>query len=131
MLSAVWTRLSLREEFEGIDVAGTKSAGTGTSVPGTSVPGTSVPGESPVPDVTFTGGSGMMSVVAGGAVAEVEEMRTRNAKAKETRRRRTARDRSIDAARRRKRTPDRAREPPRAAGRVWSFVVGGTNACTM
>ena len=65
MLSAVWTRLSLREEFEGIDVAGTKSAGTGTSVPGTSVPGTSVPGESPVPDVTFTGGSGMMSVVAG------------------------------------------------------------------
>ena len=74
MLSAVWTRLSLREEFEGIDVAGTKSAGTGTSVPGTSVPGTSVPGESPVPDVTFTGGSGMMSVVAGGAVAEVEEM---------------------------------------------------------
>ena len=72
MLSAVWTRLSLREEFDGIDAgrisSGMTNPGTGTSPGDIPVP---VPDE---PEVTFAGGSGMMAVVAGGAVAEVEQI---------------------------------------------------------
>ena len=136
MLSAVWTRLSLREEFEGIDV-GDEIGGDGDERPRDARRSRRAsPGGVPVPDVTFTGGSGMMSVVAGGAVAEVEEKFGRGTPLAKDLRVGTSRRRDgVDRSRRGRPSKEDSIDPPRtaagAAGRVWSFVVGGKNACTM